>query len=252
MAESYDSLWEEINRCDVCKNDERIELNIRDCWNQEAFFPFRGVDPEPPGLPVRYLLVAQEPSTGWTKGMSPVEARAKVGDGSIKNFNITGGDFAIRWAAHNWLVNKGEEAFLLTDLAKCSVAGDEVNDTRPRRYRNCRRFLTREVESFLSTLRAIVPVGKEAYRWCIATAEPNWPPVTKAVPHYAWRFARSALKGMNNEGLPSEAEFAEFVKDRNPTSRARLHERELNILSVYKGQFAEIKLLAERRDREKG
>jgi hypothetical protein len=67
-------------------------------------------------------------------------ARGKIASG-LKNFNSTGGDFAIRWAAHNWLVNRGKEAFLLTDLAKCPVAGKDVYDTVPRRYRNCRPFL---------------------------------------------------------------------------------------------------------------
>ena len=240
MTESYESLWAEINRCDVCKNDERIEPEIRDRWKKGAFLPLPGIGPEPSGLPVVYLLVAQEPSASWTKGSIDV-ARKKIADG-FRNFNVSGGDFAIRWAAHNWLVNKGEEAFLLTDLAKCSVAGDDVSDTMPRRYRNCRRFLNREVDMFLSTLRAIVPVGREAYRWSIAAAEPNWPPVTKPVTHYAWRFPQRADNGKS----PTEAEladFTDFAKQRNPS--CRLHEREQHILRVYRKQFAEIKARVE-------
>jgi uracil-DNA glycosylase len=232
MTESYESLWEEIHLCDICKNDERIEPGIRNGWKQGAFFPRRAVDPEPPDLPVRYLLVAQEPSAGRTKGNMDV-AQKKIASG-LKNFNCNGGDFAIRWAACNWLVNSGE-AFLLTDLAKCAVTLDDAIMTRSQRYHNCRRFLNREVHSF--RLRVIVAVGKDAYRWCRQAMESDWPPV-RWVTHHLYRFPRPRA---DNEGLPTEAEFDKFVKERNPTSRARLHERELNILSVYKRQFAEIK-----------
>jgi hypothetical protein len=248
MTESYESLWAEINHCDVCKHDERIEPEIRERWKKGAFLPLPGVGPEPNGLPVRYLLVAQEPSASWAKA-SMDTARKKIASG-FRNFNITGGDFAIRWAAHKWLVDKGKEAFLLTDLAKCAVAGKDVYDTVPRRYRNCRHFLEREVDIFRSTLQAIVAVGKEAYRWCIAAAEPNWPPIM-SVMHHAMRFP-PLRQSSDNEGLPTEAEFAKFVKERNPTSTARLQERELNILSVYKVRFAEIKLSVPRRCQTKG
>jgi len=234
MTETYETLWSEINDCEAWKNDERIELRIREGWKQSAFFPFRGVGPEPSDLPVAYLLVAQEPSTGWVKGLGLEEARAAVRDGAIRNFDVTGGDFAIRWAAHNWLVNRGKEAFLLTDLAKCSVAGEDVDYTMPRRYRNCRPFLNREVEMFLPKLRVIIPVGNAAYRWCIAAAEPNWPRVTKAVPHYAWRFP----KGGDAVTEADWDEFRDFVKDRNPSRR--VHDRERHILSIYKGEFARI------------
>jgi uracil-DNA glycosylase len=235
MIDSYDSLWAEISDCEVCKQDERIELRIREGWKQTAFFPFRGVGPEPGDLPVAYLLVAQEPSTGWVKKeMSLEEARAKARDGGIRNFDVTGGDFAIRWAAHKWLVDKSKEAFLLTDLAKCSVTGNDVDDTMPRRYRNCRPFLNREVEMFLPGLRAIVPVGKAAYRWCIAAAEPKWPPITDAVPHYAWRFP----KGGDKVNKTDWDEFRDFVTQRNPSRR--VHDRERQILGIYKVEFARI------------
>ena len=238
MSKSYASLWAEIDQCEACKNDDRIDPKIRDWWKQGVFFPLRGVGPEPCGLPVRYLLVAQEPSAAWAKGKMDV-ARKKVRDG-FKNFNVTRGDFVIRWAAHNWLVNKAEEAFFITDLAKCTVAGKDARKTMERRYPNCHPFLHREVEAFLPTLRCIVPIGKEAYRWCIAAAEPSRPRITEWVMHYAWRFPPS-LKEADTEGLPTEAEFAEFVKQHNGPSSARLGERERAVLALYKVQFAAVK-----------
>ncbi len=243
MSKSYASLWAEIDQCEACKNDDRIDPKIRDWWKQGVFFPLRGVGPEPCGLPVRYLLVAQEPSAAWAKGKMDV-ARKKVRDG-FKNFNVTRGDFVIRWAAHNWLVNKAEEAFFITDLAKCTVAGKDARKTMERRYPNCHPFLHREVEAFLPTLRGIVPIGKEAYRWCIAAAGPSWPRITTVrVTHYAYRFLRSQPKGADNEGLLTEtefAEFAEFVKQHNPALSARLGQHERAGLARYKKQFTAVK-----------
>ncbi len=235
MAEPYKTLWTKINRCQVCKDDERIDAEIRNRWKTGAFLPLPGIGPEPTGLPVRYILVAQEPSASWTKG-STEAAREKIAAG-LRNFSSTGGDFAIRWAAQNWLVNKGKEAYLLTDLAKCSVWGNDVFDTMPRRYRNCSQFLNREVQMFLSTLRAIIPVGNEAYRWCIAEAERNWPPVTKAVPHYAWRFpqATEEKKRLTKDEWDG---FREFVREH---SSRQIHDRERKILAIYKFRFARIK-----------
>ena len=121
------------------------------------------------------------------------------------------------------------------------MAGKYVHETMPRRYRNCRHFLDREVEAFSSTLRTIIPIGNEAHRWCIAAAEISWPPITKPVTHYAYRFPPSEEQGANFEGLPNETAFAKFVQQCNPKSKVQLGMREKCILALYKDEFAEIK-----------
>jgi hypothetical protein len=151
MSESLESIWNDINQCskhapDLCKAAE-VLLPLR---------PFL----ESQELPVRYLLVALEPSV---RKKPPSDRQKKRAEMAL-NFNSTGGDFAIRSAARKWLVDEGE-GFYITDLAKCKIAVKDAPPTRELRVENCRPFLSREVALFSKTLRAIIPVGKESRRF---------------------------------------------------------------------------------------
>lgn len=125
----------------------------------------------------------------------------------------------------------------------------------PRRYRNCSPFLNREVHIFLPTLRAIIPVGNTAYRWCLAFAEPDWPPIMKPLPHYAMIITKKMQKkweGADSTGLPTKTEFAEFAEKCNP-GLAQKHETKLlkrheTLLKIYRKQIAKIKAKLETSD----
>lgn len=97
----YDTLWTKISLCESCKFDRRIDPKIRERWQaiETPFLPFPGVGPEPPGLPVRYLLVGMEPSERPKRKKTREYMRRKIAEGS-RNFK---GDAHIRFAAHNWL-----------------------------------------------------------------------------------------------------------------------------------------------------
>jgi uracil-DNA glycosylase len=224
MSESLKSIWNDINNCRKCP---------------EVLFPLRPfLDSQE--LPVRYLLVALEPSVRKKPPSDWQEKRAEM----ALNFNSTGGDFAIRWAARKWLVDEGEGLYI-TDLAKCKIAVKDAPTTRELRFANCRQFLSREVALFSKTLTAIIPVGKESRRFCkeAKANEADWPRITRAVTHYGYRFAGTKACKADKKVDLTDAEwdaFREFVA--NKSSRPLCPgKRERAILSIYKKEFAKIR-----------
>jgi uracil-DNA glycosylase len=241
-VQCYDAIWAEVEGCRACRDDTLIPVEIRVEWETSSFVAPRCVGPEPQGLPVTYLLVAEEPSTQWA-GKTRAEAERRRQD--FRNFNWTLGDFVIRWAAHEWLVEKGREAFLLTDLGRCSVPGRQAGLTRARRYRNCHTFLDREVGCFRDTLRAIVPVGEEAAMWCLGQAEDGWPPITDYVLHWANRFShRTRFATTVDKAYQPDCDAVnEFIRHGNPESKRLLTPDSpyIGMLRIYKQQFEAIR-----------
>jgi uracil-DNA glycosylase len=240
--ERYVEIWKDIDGCRACRDDPRIDAATKAAWEKSSFVAPHSVGPEPEGLPVAYLLVAQEPSSQWAGRTREVAEQRRA---TFKNFNGSLGDFLIRWAAHEWLVEKGKEAFLLTDLGKCSVPGLQANLTRARRYNNCHTFLHREIECFSTSLRAIVPIGEDAEMWCMGQAETTWPPITPYVTHWGNRFAHNTkvAKTVDPSYTPDPALINEFITRTNPTSARRFtaDASRSALLRIYKTQFEAIR-----------
>lgn len=159
------------------------------------------------GLLARYVLVGMEPSLRPRRKKTREYMQEKIAAGA-RNFK---GDAHIRWAAHKWFVKKGEEAFVMTDLAKCMVRGMDAGPTASRRYANCSPWLRREILIFADPLRAIVPVGGEPHRWLLAFAQDSWPTTTKPIVHPAMRFTSWKDGKANYIGLPTDEEFGHFA-----------------------------------------
>lgn len=236
MTSSYDRLWTEINPCVACRYDHRIAAGIRERWQSDTFLPYQGVGPEPAGLPVRYLLVAMEPSARPKRNKTRAYMEKRIADGA-RNFR---GDHHIRWAAHHWLVNPGE-AFLITDLAKCMVPTKDAGTTAPRRYANCWPWLSREIDLFKGTLRAVIPLGDQPHQWCLAFAQKSWPTITEPVVHPAMRFTSWKAAEANYDAVPTDEEFAAFVKWCDPEGTPRLDKRKRGLLARWNVQFAEMR-----------
>ena len=126
-----------------------------------SFFPMRPFGPDRDDRPVRYLLVAMEPSAGWVKGY------LREGKDLAKARNFGGqdprGDAAVQFAAREWLCEP-DETFLLTDIAKCAVLNTNehpASRTASWRYRNCAPIL--ESEAGLFQLKAVIAVGSPVH-----------------------------------------------------------------------------------------
>jgi uracil-DNA glycosylase len=241
-VQKYAAIWSDIDACRSCRDDVRIDEKTRALWETSSFVAPHSVGPEPQGLPVAYLLVAQEPSSKWA-GKTREDAEKRRG--TFRNFNGSLGDFLIRWAAHEWLVEKGKEAFLLTDLGKCSVPGKQADLTRARRYYNCHRFLHREIECFKDSLRAIVPIGEESEMWCMGQAEPSWPPITRYATHWGNRFAHNTkVAKMVDASYELEVDAVNaFIGKTRPGSKRTLKAdaKAGELLRIYKHQFEAIR-----------
>jgi hypothetical protein len=117
----------------------------------------RTFGPDRDGLPVRYLLVAMEPSARWVtryvrNGKSLDDAR---------NFGGAkpDGDSVLQFAAREWLC-ADKETFLLTDIAKCAVLNTKDHPaarTASWRWNNCAPIIRQEAALF--HLKAVVAVG---------------------------------------------------------------------------------------------
>lgn len=241
-AGEYERLWaEQIGPCEKCKHDRRIDPTVRAHWQavETPFLPYPGVGPEPSDLPVRYLLVGMEPSLKPRKKKTRQFMLREIAEGS-RNFKR---DAHIRWAAHHWLVKKGE-AFVMTDMAKCMLPTKAAVKTAPRRYANCLPWLEREIALF-PRLRAIIPLGKEPHRWLLAFAQESWPTVTRPIVHPGHRFTKGWKRGeADYNRLPSGDEFAEFAKSCDPRAKPhhlRLDTRRRGLLARWQVQFAEIR-----------
>lgn len=163
--------------------------------------------------------------------------RRRILDGSRRNFSA---DVHIRYAAQHWLVTTGE-AFVMTDLAKCMMPAKFAPETAPRRYANCWPWLGRETDLVTTTLRAIVPMGEEPYRWVLAFAQESWPPITRPIVHPGYRFTKKFKASETDcSDLPSDEEFAAFAKRCDPKAK-RLDSKRRALLARWQVQFREIR-----------
>lgn len=212
-----------------------------------SYYPMHNFGPDRASVPVRYLLVAMEPSEhGFddrlSAGMNPEDAR-NFGGSSVKS-----ADGALQFAVQSWLCD-ADETFVLTDMAKCAVRDprQEPRDRRDYRWTMCAPFLRQEVGLF--ELRAVIAVGGE---------------VKSAIAQYAWlghvrRFrvvhwaARSAnvqeLLRSADEQEVSEATvqaYCDFMNERRAAggkgAKAYKVSRSLrSLLTAYRLQFTCIK-----------
>ena len=239
---NYSKLWAQIAHCRKCRDDVRINQQIRTGWDAGTFVPFPSKGPEPSGRPVKYILVAEEPSSMWvgTRTRSEIQKAIRE-DERLRNFNGSLSDFLVRWAARQWLLRRGE-AFYLTDLGKCSIAGLQAGPTRARRYNNCHEFLDREISVLRP--RAIIPVGDDAYMWTLGFAQPDWPEISKPILHYAHRFPQNSNAPRDKTYVPDVDAINRYIQGNRPGSRkifARRDRRAVELLRIYKAQFTALK-----------
>jgi hypothetical protein len=203
--------------------------------------------PDRASVPVRYLLVAEEPSeAGFDKkleqGRDPEESR---------NFGGTtagrAGDSALQFAAREWLCGP-DETFLLTDMAKCAVrdARHESRDRHQYRWDNCAPILQNEAKLF--DLRAVIAVGGKAHG---ALREQSWVSGYRLfkVMHWAARAAHQekVLESAADRTLTEETieRFAAFINERRVMVGKDPKELKIGrparaMLVVYREQFAAI------------
>jgi hypothetical protein len=201
--------------------------------------------PDRASVPVRYLLVAEEPSEGrfddnLQKGMNAEEARNYGGTTATKSI-----DSALQFAAREWLCDPNE-TFLLTDMAKCAVRDPQREPRKRMQYRwtNCAPFLRDEANLF--DLRAVIGVGGDA-RAALSKRDwgPHHPPFK--VTHWAARVDdKQALLTSDEErqvaGQTVE-KYKAFMDERRVMIGKEPKQQNIGVsaittLAVYRKQFA--------------
>jgi hypothetical protein len=214
-----------------------------------SFYPMHNFGPDRASVPVRYLLVAEEPSEGGfdaklQQGMHAEEARNYGGTTATKSI-----DSALQFAAREWLCDPNE-TFLLTDMAKCAVRDpqDEPKQRMKYRWKNCAPFLREEANLF--DLRAVIGVGGDARA---ALRKRDWGPI-----HPAFRVTHWAAHAEDKQSLLASDEERHIAEQTVEKYRAFMDERRVMLgrepkpqkigvnaittLAVYRKQFACIKL----------
>jgi hypothetical protein len=216
-----------------------------------SFFPMRLFGADRAARPVRYLLVAMEPSAGWVKrylkqGKSLADA---VNFGGAK----PGGDSVLQFAAREWLCSENE-TFLLTDIAKCAVINSKkLPAARTARWRwdNCGRILEQEAQLF--QLKAVVAVGAAVREGLRDRKWVDRLPVYRVL-HFSNVAAshRDRILTSNEERAvddPTVSRYCAFVRERQVALRARgVSDERIRVsastrllLAVYRKQFADIR-----------
>lgn len=216
-----------------------------------SFFPMRVFGPDRDDRPVRYLLVAMEPSAGWVKRY------LKKGKDLADALNFGGaksqGDSVLQFAVREWLCGD-EETFLLTDIAKCAVRSTKehpASATAPFRWRNCAPIL--EQEGALFHLRAVIAVGKGVHDELRSRAWIRRYPLFRVL-HFS-----NVAAGHRDRVLSSEAErriddetverYRAFVRERQAAVRkdhqvdsvVKVSHGTKELLAVYRKQLRGIK-----------
>lgn len=130
-ADAHDALWQEIQACRKCLGDPALSPILK---TEPVFVPLPG--PPARGYPVRYILVAAEPSAAWA--LTAEDGRDKIARG-FRNFMHSSGDFVLQYAAERWLVGPGE-AYVITDVAKCAMSVKAARAAGQRCYEHAMRF----------------------------------------------------------------------------------------------------------------
>lgn len=233
----FDRHWQRIGRCTRCLDDPVIGPYL----SAEPLFipmPTAGALPDA-RKPVRYLVVAQEPSGSWARDNEQARKRMAAG---LLCFMRSAGDFALQYALERWLIDPAQESYLLTDLAKCALRVKAADATRLRRYRNCAPFLRDEVAMY--ALRAIIAVGSVAYASLLAQSEDGWPPIFPIL-HYAsrpvtWRRILGKRRGL---GAGTLRRLQELVDERTLAGfrPRRVGAGHGDLLAIYREQLAQIR-----------
>lgn len=210
-----------------------------------SFYPMRSFGPDRASLPVRYLLVAEEPSearfdANLQKGMKPEIAQTFGGTSATKSI-----DSALQFAAREWLCSS-DETFLLTDMAKCAVRSpdDEPRARMQYRWNNCAPFLREEATLF--DLRAVIGVGNDARE---ALRKRDWGPRHLAfkATHWAAHDAhkKKLLVSSEERHIPGETveKYRAFLDERRAmlgkgAKKQKIGLSAITTLAVYRKQFA--------------
>jgi hypothetical protein len=201
--------------------------------------------PDRASLPVRYLLVAEEPSEAafdakLQKGVDPEESRNYGGTKATGSI-----DSALQFAAREWLCGRNE-TFLLTDMAKCAVRSPQKESRDRMRFRwgNCAPFLRGEASLF--DLRAVIGVGGDARE---ALRGRTWGPrhLPFKVTHWAARVddKKSLLSSSDERYIPDETveKYRAFMDERRAVlgkgpKKQKIGLLPITTLAVYRKQFA--------------
>lgn len=233
--------------CDTCKVGSSVHA-ASILLQGPSFYPMHNFGPDRASVPVRYLLVAEEPSgAGFgaklRHGKNPEDSR---------NFGGTtagrAGDSALQFAAREWLCGPNE-TFLLTDMAKCAVR-DSRHESRERhqyRWQNCAPILQDEANRY--DLRAIVAVGGKAYA---ALRDRKWLADRRlfTVMHWAaWPAAQAkVLETAADRTLGDETieGFQAFINERRvllgkDPKQLKIGRPAKAMLAVYREQFRSIR-----------
>jgi uracil-DNA glycosylase len=214
-----------------------------------SFYPMHNFGPDRVSLPVKYLLVAQEPSearfdANLRKGAQPEEGRNFGGTKAAGSI-----DSALQFAAREWLCDPSE-TFLLTDMAKCAVRNprEEPLDRRSYRWNNCAPFLRDEANLF--DLRAVIGVGGAARGALRGRAwGPRHPPFK--VTHWAARAAnKEKLLSPDEERAVSDEtveKYRAFMDERRAMlgkgpKKQKIGVTAMTTLGVYRKQFGCIRM----------
>jgi len=238
-ADAHAALWREIHTCRKCLADPALSPILK---TEPVFVPLPGPPARPDGFPVRYMLVAAEPSAAWA--LSAEDGRDKITRG-FRNFMHSSGDFVLQYAAERWLVG-AREAYVITDLAKCAMSIKAARAAGQRCYENCSAFLEREVALFQP--KAMIGVGQKAFGFL--RGRPMAGVQIFGIVHYSvlgqvhWN---QQLGGPNwREDLPPLETLQAFFDARRRESlalkdRLTATEIDLKLLAVYRQQFSAIR-----------
>ena len=238
-AEAHDALWQEIHACRKCLGDPALLPILK---TEPVFVPLPGPPARPRGYPVRYILVAAEPSAAWA--LSADDGRDKIARG-FRNFMHSSGDFVLQYAVERWLLGP-REAYVITDVAKCAMSVKAARAAGQRCYEHCYAFLERERRLFQP--KAMIGVGQKAYKFL--RNRPMTGVQVFGIVHYSvlgqvhWN---QQLGGSNwREDLPPLETLQEFFDARRRESlalkdRLRAREIDLKLLAVYRQQFSGIR-----------
>lgn len=238
-------LWERIFPCIDCRSDPELTGKIP--WDQ--YVPLKTIGILPPGRPsATYLVLAAEPAGAGNVKDRESSIERQRGPNGVRNFNGTRSDLALQFALERWLIDQEkDESYYITDLAKCRVpTGHVAGATAERRYANCARWL--ELEFRILRPRAIIAVGRSAFRGAVRQRRPDWPAVFE-IGHYGAagvRWWKEYLDDGWEARVPETTDLDRFAQERRPLS---LHQKEIRrftesyrwLLVMYRTQLGAIR-----------
>jgi len=247
-ADSLDRLYhEEVRKCTRCQEHQEIQRQSREESTIKKFMlhwlPYRRGGP-----PFAFVLLGMEPSfSGVREG---VEYPREGG--------FHGG---LRFAISKYLLQDPQrESFLITNMGKCTIAGNLCRQTRCFRWKKCGPFLEREVRLAEPSLGSTVfiGIGRDPIRFIrghhslyggFFQGRPIYY-LTHYSPRNQWifqRFARENVHGFQEFSAQTSTEFGQFLTeesaDEDLESFQSNPERDLSRLFKWSHEMSEIRKL---------